>query len=309
MAFVQAKCVNCGGILTVDPDLKTAACPHCGVTYVVEDSIKYYNSVTKVEHLHADVVNIADEKSSEGLLAAADAYVKIGKFKLARDKYEQATALAPQNWRGWCGLIVSVTHNFEKRIQSRGTLMMLEDYARSAEAFSTDGECNRLIKRYKEYESAQKDLNKKEISELRDSVRETENKLQALGISERDCRSSIEQANVDKSVMENKISDIRHGAVRPVSRAVISADIIVSIFLKIFIKGLLGLKALVLLPAVSLAGVLIHSHVSEHKLVRALREIDGNLPQWSTSADSIKKDRISLEHEKESLLETLKAYE
>ena len=38
-------------------------------------------------------------------------------------------------------------------------------------------------------------------------------------------------------------------------------------------------------------------------------KFDGNLPQWSTSADSIKKDRISIEHEKEALLETLKAYE
>jgi len=309
MAFVQAKCVNCGGILTVDSDLKTANCPHCGVTYVVEDSINYYNTVTKVEHLHADVVNIADEKSSEGLLKAADAYVKLGNFKLARDKYEQATTLAPQNWRGWCGLIVATTHNFEKRIQSRGTLMMLEDYARSAEAFATDGECNKLIKRFKEYEAAQKGLNKKEISELRDSVRETENKLQALGVSERDCRAFIEQAHVDKDVTEKKIYKLRQSHTRPVGRAVIGADIVISIFVKIFIKGLFGLKALLLLPAISLAGVLIHSHLSEHKLTSALRDIDSRLPQWSASVDSIRKNKISIEHEKEALLETLKAYE
>ena len=48
MPFVQAKCESCGAILTVDSNLKAANCTYCGSAYVVQDSINYYNSFTKV---------------------------------------------------------------------------------------------------------------------------------------------------------------------------------------------------------------------------------------------------------------------
>lgn len=122
MAFVQGKCENCGGILAVDPSLKAAICPFCGTAYVVQDSINNYNTTIKVETMHANVVNITDESSSEARLKAADAYMKIGEYSKAEEEYTKVTELTPQNYKGWLGLIDSCTFHYTKRIKSADKL-------------------------------------------------------------------------------------------------------------------------------------------------------------------------------------------
>ena len=77
MAFVQGKCESCGGILVVDNSLKAANCPFCGTAYVVQDSINYYNTTIKVDTMHANVVNVSDESSSDGRIKAGDALMKL----------------------------------------------------------------------------------------------------------------------------------------------------------------------------------------------------------------------------------------
>lgn len=39
MPFIQGKCENCGGFLTVDPNYKTANCPYCGTPYIISNNI------------------------------------------------------------------------------------------------------------------------------------------------------------------------------------------------------------------------------------------------------------------------------
>ena len=86
MPFVQGKCENCGGILEVDSSLKAANCPFCGVAYVVQDSINNYNTtIHNVESLHADVVTVMDESSSEARLKAGFAYIKISKYAICKN--------------------------------------------------------------------------------------------------------------------------------------------------------------------------------------------------------------------------------
>lgn len=164
MSFVQAKCENCGGILTVDSNLKASNCTFCGTAYVVQDSINYFNSYTKVEQMHADVVQISDESTSEGRLRAAEALMKLKKFNKAEVEYKRVTELTPQNYRGWLGLIESHTELYNRRIKSAEDLNRMDDYARSAVAFAPSNQGDSLLQKYRNYSANERSRNSVEIA-------------------------------------------------------------------------------------------------------------------------------------------------
>ena len=152
MPLVQGKCENCGGILRVDSNLKAANCPFCGVAYIVQDSINNYNTtIHNVESLHADVVNVLDESSSEARVKAGFAFIKIGKYDLAEKEFSYVTRVAPQNHLGWLGLIESQTNNYTKRIRSARELRKLRDYSKSVLAFAPLGQGEGLLKKFTYY--------------------------------------------------------------------------------------------------------------------------------------------------------------
>ena len=193
MPLVQAKCEGCGGILTVDSNLKAAICPHCGSAYVVQDSINYYNSVTKIENMHADVVNVSDESTSEGRLKAADAYMKMKKYAEAEAEYRNVTELAPQNYLGWCGLISSFTCEFTRRIKAKKDFSDLEEYANSAKIMAPGGESDSTVQKLGEYLAAQTELNNEEIKKLNDTISRMEEEEKQLHAKEIDLDGKLSQ--------------------------------------------------------------------------------------------------------------------
>lgn len=183
MPFVQGKCENCGGILTVDPNLKAANCPFCGVAYVVQDSINNYNTtvnVGNVENMHADVVNLFDESSSEGKLKAANAYLKLGKYEQAYFEYKKVTELAPQNYLGWLGLIESSTNNYTKRIRSSRDLSNLKDYAKSVLTLAPLGKGEVILEKFTHYVDAEEEKNNTEKKQIELELTEPEKEFKQL---------------------------------------------------------------------------------------------------------------------------------
>lgn len=77
--------------------------------------------------MHADVVNVSDERTSEGRLKAAKAFMKLGKYANAAEEFKRVTELTPQNYLGWLGLIESTTNNYSKRIKYNTERKILED--------------------------------------------------------------------------------------------------------------------------------------------------------------------------------------
>lgn len=65
MPFVQAKCINCGGILAVDNCLEAAICPFCNTPYVVEKAINNYNITNNINVSDGGVVNIIDNSHDD----------------------------------------------------------------------------------------------------------------------------------------------------------------------------------------------------------------------------------------------------
>ncbi len=107
MPFVKAKCTNCGGSLQVDSEKKAAICPFCNQAYVVEDAINNY-----ITHIHANVVNITDDRSANARIKAAEAFLKLGEWDKANQSYIEVCDLTPQDYRGWWGRIQALTHDF-----------------------------------------------------------------------------------------------------------------------------------------------------------------------------------------------------
>ena len=63
MTFVQAKCTNCGGLLTVDEKKDAAICPYCNTPYIVEKAINHYNVTNNITVSNGGVINVFEEKS------------------------------------------------------------------------------------------------------------------------------------------------------------------------------------------------------------------------------------------------------
>lgn len=120
MPLVQAKCENCDGILQVDSSKKAAICPYCGTPYVVQDAINNYT--THIEHLHADVVNVNSDTSAKARLDAAEAFMKLHKYREAWKAFEDVCSLTPQDYRGWWGKIRVYTEDFTLQIENKSTL-------------------------------------------------------------------------------------------------------------------------------------------------------------------------------------------
>ena len=203
MPLVQGKCENCGGILTVDSNLKAANCPFCGVAYIVQDSINNYNTtIHNVETLHADVVTVMDESSSEARLKAGFAYVKIGKFDLAETEFRFVIKVAPQNHLGWLGLVEALTNYYTKRIRSLSELCKIDEYAKSASTLAPNGTGNALITKWISYKKSEEDKNEAEKAELLNKIKELENELNSLEkdeneLSERNSQYSQEIAKLN----------------------------------------------------------------------------------------------------------------
>ena len=193
MPFVQGKCDNCGGILTVDLSLKAANCPFCGTAYVVQDSINNYNTSIKVESMHADVVNVVDENSSEARLKAGAAYLKIGKYDLAEKEYQFVTKMAPQNNLGWLGLIEARTNNYSKRIKSASELKALNECALSVSTLSQNGSGNALIEKWTNYLKNEEERNAAEKAPIAKALTDYANQIKSLFNESKDLTEQIEQ--------------------------------------------------------------------------------------------------------------------
>ncbi|MCM1473763.1 MAG: leucine-rich repeat domain-containing protein [Muribaculaceae bacterium] len=76
MPFVEAKCTNCGAVLSVDNTKNLWICNYCQTPFIFEKSINNYN-VTDYNNITANTVNVFDEKEP-------DFVIRNGKLKVYR---------------------------------------------------------------------------------------------------------------------------------------------------------------------------------------------------------------------------------
>lgn len=107
--YTELKCKNCTAPLKIDIARKTAVCPYCKSEYAAEDIVNHYitnnvvTNTTNIANMHADVVTILDESSSEQRLNAADQWMLFNEWGKALSIYAEVCETTPQNYRGWNG--------------------------------------------------------------------------------------------------------------------------------------------------------------------------------------------------------------
>ncbi len=70
MPFVQGKCTNCGGVLSVDDNLEAAICPFCNTPYIVEKAINNYNITNNVNVGAGATVNVFGTENKDFVIEA-----------------------------------------------------------------------------------------------------------------------------------------------------------------------------------------------------------------------------------------------
>lgn len=149
MPVIQAKCENCQGNLEIDSSRKSAFCPYCGTPYLVEDAVNHYHN--HVEHLHAGVVNMVDERSSEMRLRAGETFLKQQRYDSAKQAFAEVCNITPQNYLGWWGQIRAITHEFTLRPERLRALNELKELFDSAFVVAVGTQKKQLQEKYDTY--------------------------------------------------------------------------------------------------------------------------------------------------------------
>ena len=121
MPLIEVKCKNCGSSLHIDSNTKTGVCPFCNTQYFSEDTVNNYNIGQANIHIDNNAI-------VENLLKNAETNLSILKdYEKSAELFKKVTESAPDNYKGWWGIIRAKTrefHNFDS-----STLNQLNKYA------------------------------------------------------------------------------------------------------------------------------------------------------------------------------------
>ena len=95
--LVAAKCTNCGGSLTVNPNLEAAICPFCNTPYIVEKAISNYRITNNYIGTQINIEGV----SSGNLIELAESALKAGNFSEAMSYADRALETDPSDIKGW----------------------------------------------------------------------------------------------------------------------------------------------------------------------------------------------------------------
>ena len=153
MPFVPAICTQCGSKLRVDSSKEAAICPYCCTPFVTETAINNYNTnyTTNVEHLHADVVNLNDDKSIDSRVRAGETFIKLDDYAAAERIFKELTVECPYDYRGWWGLIKVYSRNFNDADISRIELWKIEMLYQKTCAVASAEEQSKIKPQYDKY--------------------------------------------------------------------------------------------------------------------------------------------------------------
>ncbi|MBR3885576.1 MAG: hypothetical protein IKJ33_03830 [Clostridia bacterium] len=98
MAFVSAKCTQCGGQIDVDDTKDAGICKHCGMAFVTEKVIKNYNYTSNynITNNITKIINGKDSDEAEDFFNRGLTNLKLENYNKALDNFEKAIDKAPE---------------------------------------------------------------------------------------------------------------------------------------------------------------------------------------------------------------------
>ena len=103
MAFVAAKCTQCGANLQVDETKEAANCEHCGSAFIVEKAINNYNVANA--QINAEVVNVQVGTTSQRLKDNAEKSLAAGEVYNAYLDFRKAIELDRTDSAAYWGIV------------------------------------------------------------------------------------------------------------------------------------------------------------------------------------------------------------
>lgn len=114
MPLIPARCTQCGAELQVDSTAEAAVCQYCQTPFIVEKAINNYNTYHQYKIENAQI-HMVDESSAEYKIKNAEIYLtKHHDYKRAKELFLEASDLAPDDYRGWWGLVRIATNEFRE---------------------------------------------------------------------------------------------------------------------------------------------------------------------------------------------------
>ncbi len=95
--LVPAKCTNCGGQLTVNPDQQAAVCPFCNSAFIVEQAINNYNvKMNGNLNVGSATINVQG-LNTNNLVARAKSFEAQKKYEMALDYFDRVLDIDVHN--------------------------------------------------------------------------------------------------------------------------------------------------------------------------------------------------------------------
>lgn len=105
MAFVPAKCTQCGGQIEVDDTKDAGICKHCGMAYVTEKVIHNHTTIHNVTNNITKIINGNEKDDGETHFQRGLTNLKLKKYDAARKNFDAAIRENPEISRYyfyWC---------------------------------------------------------------------------------------------------------------------------------------------------------------------------------------------------------------
>lgn len=122
MAFVAAKCTQCGANIEVDDTKDAGICQHCGTAFVTEKVINNYNTyITNNNNFYGANVTVQNNEKIDGLLYLAKKAILSENYELAIDYLDEIIIKSAENISSIISLFeeTGVYEIVEKSIESQ----------------------------------------------------------------------------------------------------------------------------------------------------------------------------------------------
>lgn len=147
MAFIEAKCKNCGGDIRLDENMTHGRCEYCGTEFVKSDMIVHNNYAIQNATL---VLN--EEDVTEQMFINAETYLTtLWDYTKAFETYRMITQSKVNDYRGWWGLVRSLSHNFTVFQCSEQDYTQMRSYANNAIQLAQSPEKDTLVQQWNNY--------------------------------------------------------------------------------------------------------------------------------------------------------------
>lgn len=209
--IIALQCKNCfSNNVNIDWDKNMFHCNSCGTYFKIDAESK-----KQIVNIYNQIVSVENNYNSiERLVKSADILMtKLGSFDKARSIYERITNEAPDDYRGWWGLIRADNYDLSGRLAYENGHDPheyedeKEDYFEYISVFAPESVAKKLIRKWDEYvRRYDKYANEIIMEELQSKIDEIDRKLN-------ESRKKIEKSTYDYSVFCVKTVSIISAAV------------------------------------------------------------------------------------------------